>query len=50
MRRVGIGQRPVQRRLSSQGAHIQTSRSSSVVRMTGMPLGRIGSTGVFGVV
>jgi hypothetical protein len=33
---------------SSQGARIQTSRSSSVVRITGMALGCIGSTIAFG--
>jgi hypothetical protein len=35
---------------SSQGARIQTSRSSSVVRITGMALGWIGSTMAFGAV
>jgi hypothetical protein len=33
---------------SSHGARIQTSRSSSVIRMTGMALGWIGSTTAFG--
>jgi hypothetical protein len=32
---------------SSQGARIQTSRSSSVIRMTGMAFGWIGSTTAF---
>src|ERR1700694_3811254 len=35
---------------SSHGARIQTSRSSSVVRITGMALGWIGSTMAFGAV
>jgi hypothetical protein len=35
---------------SSQGARIQTSRSSSVVRITGIALGWIGSTTAFGAV
>ena len=35
---------------SSQGARIQTSRSSSVVRITGMALGLIGSTTALGAV
>ena len=35
---------------SSHGARIQTSRSSSVVRITGIALGWIGSTTAFGVV
>ena len=35
---------------SSQGARIQTSRSSSVVRITGIAFGWIGSTTAFGVV
>ena len=35
---------------SSHGARIQTSRSSSVVRITGIALGWIGSTTVFGAV
>ncbi len=34
----------------SQGARIHTSRSSSVVRITGIALGWIGSTTAFGVV
>jgi hypothetical protein len=33
---------------SSHGARIQTSRSSSVVRITGIALGCIGSTTAFG--
>ena len=33
---------------SSHGARIQTSRSSSVVRITGMAFGWIGSTTAFG--
>ena len=33
---------------SSHGARIQTSRSSSVVRITGIALGWIGSTTAFG--
>jgi hypothetical protein len=35
---------------SSHGARIHTSRSSSVVRITGMALGWIGSTTAFGAV
>ena len=35
---------------SSHGARIQASRSSSVVRITGMALGWIGSTTAFGTV
>jgi len=35
---------------SSQGARIHTSRSSSVVRITGMALGWIGSTSALGAV
>ena len=35
---------------SSHGARIQTPRSSSVVRITGMALGRIGLTTAFGAV
>ena len=35
---------------SSHGARIQTSRSSSVVRITGMAFGWIGSTMAFGAV
>jgi hypothetical protein len=35
---------------SSHGARIQTSRSSSVVRITGMALGCIGWTTAFGAV
>ena len=35
---------------SSHGARIQTSRSSSVVRITGIALGWIGSTTAFGEV
>ena len=35
---------------SSHGARIHTSRSSSVVRITGMALGWIGSTTAFGEV
>jgi hypothetical protein len=35
---------------SSHGAHIHTSRSSSVVRITGMAFGWIGSTMAFGEV
>jgi hypothetical protein len=35
---------------SSHGARIQTSRSSSVVRITGIAFGWIGSTTAFGVV
>ena len=35
---------------SSQGARIHTSRSSSVVRITGIALGWIGSTTAFGEV
>lgn len=35
---------------SSQGARIQTSRSSSVVRITGIAFGWIGSTTAFGAV
>jgi hypothetical protein len=35
---------------SSHGARIQTSRSSSVVRITGMAFGWIGSTMAFGEV
>ena len=37
-----IRQRPLQRVPSSQGARIQTSRSSSVVKITGMAFGCIG--------
>ena len=36
--------------VSSQGARIQTSRSSSVVRITGIAFGCIGSTTAIGVV
>jgi hypothetical protein len=35
---------------SSHGARIQTSRSSSVVRITGIALGWIDATTVFGAV
>ena len=45
---VSIRQRLCSARASSHGARIQTSRSSSVVRITGIALGWIGSTIAFG--
>jgi hypothetical protein len=45
-----IRQRLCSARASSHGARIQTSRSSSVVSITGMALGWIGSTMAFGAV
>jgi hypothetical protein len=43
-----VRQWPLQRLGLVHGARIQTSRSSSVVRITGMALGWIGSTTAFG--
>jgi uncharacterized Zn-binding protein involved in type VI secretion len=45
-----IRQRPLQCPASSHGARIHTSRSSSVVRITGIALGWIGSTTALGAV
>jgi hypothetical protein len=46
-----VGQRPLQRLgFIPWRARIQTSRSSSVVRITGIALGWIGSTTAFGAV
>jgi hypothetical protein len=43
-----IRQRPLQRLRLVHGARVQTSRSSSVVRITGMAFGWIGATTAFG--
>jgi hypothetical protein len=45
-----VRQRSLQHFASSHGARIQTSRSSSVVKITGIAFGCIGSTTAFGAV
>jgi hypothetical protein len=45
-----VWQRALHAFASSHGARIQTSRSSSVIRITGIALGWIGATIAFGAV